>query len=821
MLKLPIDSILPELVAALEKGPSVVLQASPGSGKTTRVPPALLKAAFRGEGEILVLEPRRLAAKWAARRVAEEYGEPVGQTIGYQFRFENVSGPRTKVRFLTEGMLMRRLLNDPLLKGVSAVLLDEFHERHLHGDIALGYLRWLQQSKRPDLRLVVMSATLDSETIAAFLGGAPILRVDTRIHPIDIQHLPSPAARHLDLMVKDAVAQAVATTQGDILVFLPGMADIRRAGEALAPLAASRGLHVLQLHGELSREDQDRAMGRLDRRKVILSTNIAETSLTIEGVDTVIDSGLHRIASYSWWSGVPALRTRPISRASAIQRAGRAGRTGPGRCFRLYTKGEFETRAPFEVPEIQRADITQTYLELKSLGVAEPEAFPWFERPSPQALEASRRLLWLLGALASDQPGGALTELGKRMVTVPAHPRIARMLLEAEKRDLLEPAFTLAALIGEGELSGLDALEEARRRRDDPALRRARDHLSGAFGRGKAQGRMEELGFCVLSGFPDRVAMKKPVPGSLEAELLFSAGGSARVEDSGVMRESEMFVTLDIQEQKHMSQARSKVVVRSVCPVKPEWLFDLTPSLIGEKEVVEWDAQRGRVSASQRMVYGELVLTEEKVEPRDPEQIARVVLKNALGVEESKASALSAHDWVQALSRLSDAETIEAAFARAFLLAEHLGLALPDPWALVRGLLASKSTLAELKETDWHSELAAALGAEHLSKLESLLPLQLALPSGRKTKVHYKLGQPPWVESRLQDFFGMKKGPAILGGRVPLTLHLLAPNYRAVQVTTDLAGFWERGYQEVRGQLSRRYPRHKWPEDPRALYRED
>jgi len=836
-LALPVDRILPEAVAALEKNHCLVLQASPGSGKTTRLPPALLRARFRGDAqEILVLEPRRLAAKYSARRVAEELDAKLGELVGYQFRFENVSGPATRLRFLTEGMLMRRLIGDPELRGVAAVVLDEFHERHLHTDLSLAYLRWLQLSRRPDLRLVVMSATLDTEAISSFLGGCPVLRVEAPVHPVRQLYLPSAPARGLETAVRDGVAQVLKEPEcvkGHVLVFLPGMAEIRRAADTLSSLAAREGLWVVPLHGELSREEQDQALAPGGHRKIILATNVAETSLTIEGVTAVVDSGLHRQATYSWWSGVPALKTRSVSRASAIQRAGRAGRTAPGVCLRLYTRGDFDSRPPFDTPELHRADLSQSVLELKRIGVGDVGSFPWFERPQNTLLEASCGLLYRLGALDAPGLAAGVTSLGRRMAELPAHPRVARMLLEAERAGCVGPAARLAALLGEG--LGLDALGEAARARLEGGARKTAEQLERAIAGGGAAGRGADLGlgrgpreleFCVLSGFPDRVARRRRGGDerAAEIELVLAAGGAARVENAPAVMGSDTFVALDIQEQQGLGQARAQLRVRSLVPVEADWLLDLSPSFVADKEEVIWDAQRERVNAVSRMVYDQLVLDESELAPPLPTSLqqdaAKLLLKNALGIDPTRVSGLSTHDWLDALGKVTDRELLECSVARVSLLAKHFpDLGIPDPLAgswleWMAPLLSQHLSAKSLREMDWPAEVIAQLGGNAFSRLDALVPSHVALQRGRRVKVNYSLSLPPWIESRLQDFFGMRKGPAVLDGRLPLTLHLLAPNQRAVQVTTDLAGFWQRSYPDLRRELGRRYPRHAWPENP-------
>lgn len=805
---LPIDSLLAEVLATLEKSNVLVLQASPGCGKTTRLPPALLDAKWSGEREILVLEPRRLAAKMAATRVAAERGEPLGQTIGYQFRFEKVGGPRTRLRFLTEGMLLRRMLGDPRLQNVAAVVLDEFHERHLQGDVALSYLRQLQTTARPDLRLVVMSATLDTAAVSTYLGGAPTLSVSTPVHPLELIHLPGPLAKRLEDGVREAVAGALkGGAGGDILVFLPGMGDIRRAESALSALRDSCA--VFPLHGELSKEEQERALApRQGKRKVILSTNVAESSLTIEGVDTVIDSGLHRIASYSWWTGVPSLRTRPISRASAIQRAGRAARQGPGRCFRLFTKHDFDSRPSFETPEIARADISQTLLELKALGVTDERGFPWYESPAQNALESARALLYRLGALEKDEWGSALTEEGKRLASVPAVPRLARLLWEGHRRGIGEKAARLAALISEGDLgdAGLDAIEAAERALVPERVKR--QFLSALPDSPAAGGDWrEKLAQCALSAFPDRVARRRG------DSLVLSAGGSATLDRNASLGPHEFFVTLDVQETQGLGQTRAQLKVRSLCAIEPEWLFDLSPGGPVDEQELRWENEK--VVAVSRLRYDGLTLEESKDQPRDRAAAAKLLLTRGLGLDPE--AALSPSDWVAKLARVGDAESIENAIARLLLLEKYLPQALGGRklGEAVLSILEGHLGLASLREVNWDDALAEALAPDQRHRLDQWLPKTIRLPGGRNPRVQYRLDREPWIESRLQDFFGMERGPTILDGRLPLTLHLLAPNGRAQQVTTDLSGFWDRAYPPLRKELSRKYPRHSWPEDPR------
>jgi ATP-dependent helicase HrpB len=856
---LPIDPLLPEIVAALRAAPSVVVEAPPGAGKTTRVPRALHEAGLAGGGEVVVLEPRRLAARLAARRVAQELGERPGETVGWQVRFEEVAGPRTRIRYVTEGLLTRRLLASPALPGVGAVVLDEIHERHLQGDLALALLRRLQRTARPDLRLVAMSATLDAGPVAAFLGARP-LRSEGRRFEVTVEHLsPEEAAREARL--EELVARAVRRVHregvdGDLLVFLPGAAEIRRAREALGEWAERADVDVLPLHGDLSPEEQDRAVAPGRRRKVILSTNVAETSVTIDGVVAVVDSGLARVASHSPWSGLPALQLRKISRASAAQRAGRAGRTRPGRALRLYTRADHDARPEFDVPEVLREDLAETVLALAALGAE--DGLEWLEPPPAAALEAARTLLVRLGAL---ERSGALTGVGRRMLRVPGHPRQGRLLAEAAARGAADEGALVAALVGERELRDRRALEgaalpptgpsdllelahafeEAARARFAPerlrrmgvnpgaaqAVERSRRQLA-RVGRELARSTTTStspptrtttptatqgttptehaLLLATLAAYPDRVARRR-APGS--DEIVLVGGGSGRLDPASVVRGAPLLVAVDAEERRgdRRAGARAEARVRIASAVTEEMLLDLFPDALRYEEALAWNAQAERVDASERLCYGDLVLEETRAARADPDAVAALLAAEAL------ARGPRAFAEEGAVDRL----VARLAFASAH--AGAAGLAPPSEEDLartLRALCAGRRSFAELREADLPAAIVAALDPRARAALERLAPERLTLPGGRSARIRYEAGKPPWLESRLQDFFGMAAGPAVAAGKVPLVLHLLAPNQRAVQVTTDLAGFWDRHYPSIRRELMRRYPRHAWPEDPRT-----
>ncbi len=847
MLPLPIDALLPEVCDTLRRGRSLVLEAPPGAGKTTRVPRAMLDAGLAAAGEILVLEPRRLAARMAARRVAEELGEEVGGVVGYQMRFEDVSSARTRVRFVTEGTLTRRLLRDRELGGVAAVLLDEFHERHLDGDVALALLRRLQLGPRPDLRLAVMSATLDAAPVAAFLGGAPRLRSEGRLFEVAVEHLPQSDDRPLESQVASAVRRLVDEgLDGDVLVFLPGALEIRRAAEACASVARQADLLVLALHGSLSPADQDRAVRPADRRKVILSTNVAETSVTIDGVVAVIDSGLARVALHSPWSGLPTLRVARVSRASATQRAGRAGRTRAGRCLRLYTKGDLMTRPEHDAPEVARADLAEAALELVAAGAADLAQFGWFEAPPAAALAAATALLGRLGAVEH----GAVTRTGERMLRFPVHPRLGRMLVEAERRGIATDACALAALVGERDLAtGSRGTRDARHRSDvldalgrfdeaeaagfaperlrwmgiDPlraaAVERVRKQLArlvdkrAAAPPGSPEAWEEAALISILAGFPDRVGrLRRPAhaTGRSGREVVLAGGGTAVLAESSGVADVDLVVAVDVEERSQpggpgRAPGRPRAEVRMASGIEADWLLELFTDAIRDTTEAVWNAGAERVEVVRRLAYDGLVLEETRGAGGDPREIARVL-----------AEAVRAKGW-RAFARSDDLDQwlLRAAFVRQHC--PELDLPAVDEAgieAALADLCEGSQSFADLREHDLAAKLRERLTPAQAQALNELAPASAALPGGRRLKITYAKDAAPSAESRLQDFFGMKEGPRIARGRVPLVLHLLAPNHRAVQVTTDLAGFWSKHYPAIARELRRRYPRHAWPDDP-------
>ncbi len=832
MLSLPIDVHLPRLVESLRSNPNLVLSAEPGAGKTTRVPRALLDAGFAANGEILVLEPRRIATRMAARRVAEELGEQAGGRIGYQVRFETVASARTRVRFITEGILSRRLVGDAALRDVSAVVLDEFHERHIHGDLGLALLRRLQRTSRPDLKIVVMSATLAAEALTRFLD-APVHEVPGRPYPVTIEY--ADADGPLEQRVARAFRRVVNEgLRGDVLVFLPGAAEIRRAAEACENAVRDAGGEIALLHGDLPARDQDRAVARSSKRKLILSTNVAETSLTIEGVTCVIDSGLVRSAGHSPFSGLPTLATQPISRASALQRAGRAGRTGPGRCIRLYGKHDHDQRPEHDVPELMRADLAETLLTVSASGRTLAEG-DWLDPPPSAAWSAAHDLLLGLGAIA---PDGSLAERGRALARLPLHPRLSRLVLGAEELGFGESGATLAALLSERdvllsararfdgasgaansgrsdlqhrlellELAGSSSSAGKLRAYDlDPgavaAVQRSRERLAKLLrepydDHSKTEDQREEaLARALLGAFFDRVARRRTKQGK---EVVFARGGSATLSETSVVRDAEYLVVVDAQERK---QGPQRGVIAQLCSaIEPEWLLESFPDRITDRTEVTFDPKTERVSSVQTLSYDGLVLDQVQRSDVSGPEAARVLARAAM------EAGLAGFVDLDALAALRERVAFVASRDKQFpLLADDV---------LERALVLAcdgKKSFGELRADSLLEYIYAELPAGARAKLASLAPEFIDLPYGRRLRVHYERDKPPWVESRLQDFFGQREGPKL--GDQPLVLHLLAPNQRAVQVTSDLSGFWQRHYPEVRRELMRRYPRHAWPDKP-------
>ncbi len=834
---LPIDGALCDVVAAVRERRVVVVVAPPGAGKTTRIPVALLEAGCLGTGALWVLQPRRVATRAAARRIAAELGEPVGRTAGYLTRDESVASPSTRILVVTEGILTRRLLADPSLPGIAAVMLDELHERSRHADLALAMLREVRETLRGDLAVLASSATLDPDPVARFLGSsarpAPVVRVESRGFPVDVRYDPLPDGRPLAARVATAVRGLLSELpEGDVLVFLPGAGDIRASLEALSA-GERRGLLLAPLHGDLPGSQQDAALAPAPRgtRKVVLATNVAETSLTIEGVRAVVDSGLAKVLRFDPRSGLDRLELSRVSRASAEQRAGRAGRTGPGLALRLFTKAEERALAPFEEPEIARTDVAGTLLDVLLWTARDPERFGWFEAPPPALLRRGLDLLRRLGAVERD--GFAPTALGRRMAALPLHPRLAAVVVAGADAGLAREAALLASLLEERDvlrsarafgdetapelptgssdlLLRYDLVGEAERggdRRDlEPgatgAVLRLRDRLAraaAARGGGAAAAPSEaELLRLLLAGFPDRVARRR-ARGSAEAVL---SGPRAVVLDGrSVVRDAPLFLVLETSGAARDGRER----VRLASAVEPGWLADVPGGGLEERTALSWDDERELVVARRQTLFDGLVLDEREVPAPLDEATASLLAAKA------SADLPRALDLGGAVASLRERLSfLAAALPERGIPALHddeLGALLPD---LCRG----RRRLAELRGVPLLPVLKGRLGPRLLALLDREAPETLPVPTGRRVPLRYAAGKPPVLAVKLQELFGLAETPRVAEGRVKVVLELLSPAGRPVQVTDDLAGFWNGTYQLVRRELRGRYPKHPWPEDP-------
>lgn len=833
-IPLPIDNRLPAIVAALRQSPCLVLRAPPGAGKTTRVPPALLEAGVAG-GQICVLQPRRVAARTTAARMADERGSRLGDEIGYQIRFERRFSARTRLLVMTEGVLTRRLLDDPFLENVGVVVLDEFHERHLETDLALAMVRRVQQTVRPDLKLVVMSATIATDVLVNYLAPCPIIECDVRTHPIEIEYLAASDDRPLPVQCAAAVRAEVArsrgsgrdTGAGDVLVFLPGVREIQKTAGLLAGIDAL----VLPLYGDLPPEQQDRAFQPSSQRKVILATNVAETSITIPGVTAVIDCGWARVPEFDANTGLNRLVLKPISQASAAQRAGRAGRTGPGRCLRLWTAASQRARPEFETPEIHRVDLTGVVLELRCWGEADVRNFPWFDPPRPEAIDRAEALLRALDAVDDD----GVTDLGRQLVQLPVHPRLARLMMEAASLGHETEASIAAALLSERDpflregrkpaaASPSDVLDRVeslqafyRTGRTEFAagrlhpggaqrIRQAAEQLQRALDSTKPRDRgthsdgspwvsvEEALGRTLLFAFPDRLARRRE-PRGRKARMV--GGRGVKLADESAVAEPELFVAVDV------DGAGDDALVRLASGVEREWL---PATHLTTRIDVEFDAATGRLQARRRTRWFDLVLDETPAALPDDESVSAALAEAART------------NW----SRVFPPDDAAAAnlIARVRCLREwmpELNLPIWDDaelQELLPQVCAGCRSFEEVRRADWTAALRSVLTPRQLAAIEREAPERLQVPSGSRIAVQYEPGRPPVLAVRIQEVFGWSDTPRIVGGRVPVLLHLLAPNHRPQQITDDLRSFWNTAYQQVRGELRRRYPKHAWPEDP-------
>lgn len=813
---LPIDELLPELRRWLTEGSRLVLEAPPGAGKTTRVPLALLDAAWRGDGRIIMLEPRRVAARAAAQFMAASLGQAVGETVGYRIRFEQRVSDKTRIEVVTEGILTRMIQDDPGLDGVAALLFDEFHERHLSADLGLALALDVQAQLRPDLRLLVMSATLDGERLSRLLD-APRLRSEGRAHPVRIQHFAARRDEAIELQVKRCVEEALATERGDLLVFLPGQREIARCGDLLGCSLADPDCEVLALHGELSVEQQSQVLqaSPSGRRRVVLATNVAESSVTLPGVRVVIDSGLAREPRFDPNSGFSRLATVTISQASADQRAGRAGRLGPGSCYRLWPESQrLEAQRRAEIGQVELAGLA---LELAVWGSQE---LSFLDPPPAGALAAGGDLLRQLGALQGTAP----TELGRRMQRLGAEPRLAAMLLAASPAD-------------GGLACDLAALLEARDPLRGPAADIRRDDLYTrwqllcSFRRGRVEAgasrgalaaiersaqqwrrrlRLSEpspanvpahrLGLVLSHAFPDRIARQHPQE-PLRYQL--ANGRSARLFDDSACYGEAWIVISELRYGERESQ-----VLRAL-PLSEADLRQHYADRFTSQDAVRWDAQKRAIVALREQRFERIVLEQKPLPHADPSRYAEAL------VDAVRQLGLAALPWTDALN-----QWLERARCVADWLPEQAWPDFSEPALLdslehwLQPALAGMTRLSALSEQNLGDALRNRLDWNQQQALERLAPSRLQVPSGLQRPIHYELGKSPVLAVKLQEMFGLTDTPRIADGRIALTIHLNSPAGRPLQVTQDLRGFWERTYPEVKREMKGRYPKHPWPDDP-------
>jgi ATP-dependent helicase HrpB len=841
---LPIYELEQAIVASLRGAGRLIIQAPTGSGKSTQVPQMLLRHGLLGAGQAVVLQPRRLAARMLARRVAHEVGCELGEEVGYQIRLESRVSERTRIRFVTEGILLRQMTFEPQLRGVSAVIFDEFHERHLYGDITLAGALRLQRAARPDLKIIVMSATLDAGALRAYLEPCDVLASEGRTFPVTVEYLaktPDFEAEPVWDVAARECARLAASTGGDILVFMPGAYEISRTIQAIQGRRELRGFAALPLHGELPAEAQDRAVEPAQGRKIIVSTNVAETSLTIDGVTAVVDSGLARAARFDPERGINTLLIEKIAVASADQRAGRAGRTAPGVCVRLWTQREHARRPAHELPEVKRLDLSEVVLTLKASGVTDTGAFEWFERPDPRGLERAEALLADLGALAG--PGGPITETGRRMLRFPVHPRFARMFLEAQQRGCVRPVAMMAALtqgrnfllrgvprqvaeareeaMGEESESDFFLLMRAWRFADHSgysadACRRLGIHaqaarqvgplfeqfvgIAAAEGLDASERRADgqQVRKCVLAGFPDHLARRLD-NATLRCELVHGRRGLLARESA--ITGARLLVAAEITEVGGRAGEVS-VLLNVATAVEEAWLEELFPGELRDERSVTYDTDSKRVVARRERRFRDLVLESKSgsddVPPdRAAALLAREVMEGRVRID---AWDESAEQWITRVNRL----------AEWFPELEVNPIGESDRTTLLEQVCYGETSARALKGREVMAVLRDWLTAEQLAAMEELVPERLTMGNGRRSRLTYSKDGPPVLSARIQELYGIEGRFSLGRGRVPVKIEVLAPNQRPIQVTEDLTSFWRTMYPKIKAELSRRYPRHEW-----------
>jgi len=828
MTKLPIDDILPELCASLEHTPNAVVQAAPGAGKTTRVPLRLLDTPWREGGKIIILEPRRLAARAAARRMAQTLGESVGKTVGYRIQLDNKTGPDTNIEVVTEGILTRRLQRDPSLEGVAAVIFDEFHERNLQADLGLALCLDCQAGLRESLRILVMSATLDVAPIAELMGDVPVIASAGRAFPVETRYLGKPPAdRFRDTLcpaVSSAAMQALRDETGSILVFLPGEGEIRRVEKLLHDSLLPGDVDVLPLYGALPQNQQDQAISppSSGRRKIVLATAIAETSLTIEGIRVVIDGGQSRNPRFDPQSGMTRLFTEPVSLAGATQRQGRAGRLEPGICYRLWDKAGEGAFRQFSQPEILDADLAPLALDLANWGIHDPEALNWLTPPPKAPLDQGRDLLKLLQAI-DDQ--GRITAHGREMAELPLHPRLAHMVIKGAKSGWAECACNVAALLTDRDIAQRDGrdpvavdltLRVSALKGERTSLRINRNALSRTRALAKQWLRRapqkirhdhardlspdERIGALVALAYPDRIAERRP---GGESRYRLSNGKGAVLPAEDALRDVPYLAIASVG-----GEARD-ARIRIAAPLSAATIEHLFESEIREGETAIWDGQSRSVIARRQKRLNALVLSDIPAKNIPGDRIADALVDGIrdIGLDclpwskeatEWRRRVLCFHQATGNGPDLSDTTLLEAL----------------EEW--LRPYLAGMSRLQHLKSLDMLAILKAQLDWSAQQTLDKQVPSHVTVPSGSSIRIDYTDPTAPVLPVKLQEMFGATETPSIVDGAIALSIHLLSPAGRPLQITQDLQAFWRNAYPQVKAEMKGRYPKHPWPDTPLA-----
>ena len=830
MVTLPIHSVLPELCRVLADGRYAVLTAPPGAGKTTVVPLALLNESWLHEQRMIMLEPRRLAARAAAHRMASSLGESVGETVGYRIRFETKVSPKTRIEVVTEGILTRLLQHDPSLSGYGLVIFDEFHERTLHADVGLALTLDAQRVLRNDLRMLVMSATLDCVAVATLLGDSPVVSCEGRLFPVETHYLDRPGSMAVDQAVSQMITRTLAGETGSMLVFLPGMAEIRRVERRLLESGLASNVLLAPLHGDLPQQAQDLAIAPpgAGTRKVVLSTAIAETSLTIEGVRIVVDSGLMRVSRFDPRTGLTRLDTIKITHDSAEQRRGRAGRLEPGVCYRLWTAAEHKALLPRRSPEMLEADLAPLVLELAVWGAGNPRDLSWLDPPPTGALTQANDLLTRLCAI---DPNGRITEHGRRMADIPLHPRLAHMILKAVPLGLGQCACEVAALLGERDiLRGppgwrntdlrvrLDALHGYGRHEAgvtvdrgpvqrvmrvaeqvQTIVQREASHASRQNAHDRQS--VDPVGVLLAFAYPDRIAQRQP---GGERRYRLANGRGAGFSQHEPISSEDYLVIADLEGGTEWAR------VFLAAPVAEADLDRHCADQIRTVEFVAWDDQAKAVRARKQRQLGAIVLKDQPWLTPDPEHLSAALM---MGIRRAGLAALPwTKDLLQWRARVEFLRRVEGNRGNWPDLSDHGLLNRLEDW--LAPFIPKLTRLDQIQRIDLAAPLQGLLTWDQQKQLDILAPSHVTVPSGSRIRVEYGEDALPVLSVRLQEMFGCEETPRLVQGTVPVMIHLLSPAGRPVQVTQDLRSFWRSSYVDVRKELRGRYPRHHWPEDP-------